>query len=152
MEESKKFERGETLFVNFRDFLIKGYRESDFKGKSRVHTYISMPSTSAYKGYQLDFTGPVWDQQIEEDGDRRIAEGWKTLRIYENAEYTLRNTPRKEDGSFDYENQTTVKITGSDLKRELDSWRTEKTKSPETQANCPQSGEPDDELEEVPEL
>ena len=39
-----------------------------------------------------------------------------------------------------------------DLKKELDSWRTEKTKSPEVQAHCPQSREPDDELEEVPEL
>lgn len=151
MEESKTFDRGETLFVNFRDFLIKGYREPEFEGKSRLHTYISMPSTSSYKGYQLDFTGPVWDQQIEEDGDRRVAEGWKTLRLYENAEYTLRNTPRREDGTFDYENQTVVKITGSDLKRELDSWRKGKER-PHEQSYSPQPGETENEIEEVPEL
>ena len=151
MEESKTFDRGETLFVNFRDFLIKGYREPEFEGKSRLHTYISMPSTSAYKGYQLDFTGPVWDQQIEEDGDRRVAEGWKTLRLYENAEYTLRNTPRREDGTFDYENQTVVKISGSDLKRELDSWRKGKER-PHEHSYIPQPRETENELEEVPEL
>lgn len=150
MENHNTFERGETLFVNFRDFLIKGYRESEFEGKSRVHAYISMPSTSEYKGYQLDFTGPVWDQQIEEDGERTTAEGWKTLRLYENAEYTLRHTPRKEDGSFDYENQTVVKISGSDLKRELDSWRREKVQ--DMQTPFPESPEPEPELEEEYEL
>ena len=124
--EEKKFDPGEKIFVNFRDFMIQGTRETEYDGQSIVHTYVSMPGTSAYKGFQLDYTNLVWDQQLPtEDGGRKTAEGWKTIRLYENAEYTLRKTPKKEDGTYDYENQETVKIRGTDLQREMNSWRKE---------------------------
>lgn len=148
--EEKKFDPGEKIFVNFRDFMIQGIRETEYDGQSTVHTYISMPGTSEYKGYQLDYTNLVWDQQLPaEDGGRKTAEGWKTIRLYENADYTLRKTPKKEDGSYDYENQESVKIKGAELQREMNSWRKDHDKSLETQT---EQETPEEDAMPVPEF
>lgn len=129
--ENKTFDAGEKIYVNFRDFRIRGTRETEFEGETTLHTYISMPGTSAFKGYHLDYTNLVWDQQVKDKttGERKTAEGWKTIRLYENAEYSLRFTPKNPDGSYDYEHQKVVKIKGGDLARELDSWRKDNGRS-----------------------
>ena len=124
---SETFERGKDIYIEFFDKRLKGtYTVNDkFEGKEKTRSLIAFPKESQYKDFVLDTPSKVF---VPKDKDGNPKEGKKTIHVYANANYKITKTPRGEDGKFDYSKQEVHYITGEELEKEMNAWKTNAAK------------------------
>lgn len=133
-----------TMVVSQRQVELKKYNPEEGKyepvlndqGKEvyQTETKIKMPSNSQYTGYLFTTTDKLFEpHRFDKEGtDLGSNEKLWMFKVRENVEYKLTKTPYVEmDGQrkLDFANQVTVKVTGTQLKEEFESWK-EKSKQP----------------------
>lgn len=112
------------------------------KGKE---TRVKLPASSQYRDYVFTTTENVfvphkwvYDKDTKESKDMGLNENMLMVKLFENALYKLTRTPYvlNEDGTpkmddkgrkvLDFAKQEVIKVTGTDLQKEFDSWKAQK--------------------------
>lgn len=142
----------EKQILYTRDVELKKYNKetqtyeplykADGSVKMGTEKAIALPRSSQYQNHVLTTTASLGtphsykkNPETGKSEDMGLLSHMKFISVYENATYKLTHTPHMLDSSgvpmyneyggkiFDYENQTTVKITGKELKQEFESWK-----------------------------
>ena len=131
--------------------------------KTDIETRIKLPSSSEYYGYVFTIkealTTPhkykIEDGDVVDLGEN---DNMRAFSLYSNVEYKITRTPyelnadgyvaKDESGRnmLDFSRQEIVKISGKELKAEMDSWRTA-NRDARKEAGQPQKKEPSKEAE-----
>ena len=109
-----------------------------------METRVKLPMSSKYRGFVFTSTEPLgipsrykYNELKKEKVDMGLNENLRSIRVFENVQYKITRTPYILDGDgrplFDesghkrlnFSQQEVVKITGTELQAEFDSWKKE---------------------------
>jgi len=127
----------------------------DGQPEKDTETRIKLPMSSEYRGFIFTTTEPLrnphkfkFDKEQGKNIDLGPNENLNSVQLYENVEYKITRTPYIFDMQgnpavdektghkrLDFENQETVKLTGSALKKEMDSWKKDLKNNRESRYN-----------------
>jgi hypothetical protein len=121
----------------------------DGKQEQITETRIKMPVSSQYKGFIFTTKSTLgkphkfqFDKETQKNTDLGVNENLSSVAVFEKVEYKITRTPYVLDADgnpimendrkkLDFEKQEVVKLTGTELKAEMDSWKKDVDKSPD---------------------